>query len=604
MKYINFKRFKFSTIFKNINFKRYVRIPAHVAEFVIFIIKYVFSRIYKGFNFIRHHFLKTYSNIDFKRYKFSTIVKKFNTLGNNFLKIFKLIDFKKYDLIKIYKYPGIRSFSFTKIIKYFDLKIYNISRLKKINFISSKFLLFHFPAAVIFFGFLYLSMPTFYNYDKSKIESIICKNNNIECLIKGDVNYRFYPTPRVKIKNLTINGFLEKKHTLITVEDVSIKLSFKNLLAKEKHKFTKIELNNFKTNLDLKNFKRYKNILKKEINLVPITFKKGQIVFYDGDNYVTSIDDANIKAKFIKGYVGFELKGKFLNDNIYVNLDSKNADNKISTDLILKVSNLNLLTKANFFSSADDKNKTSGNFLVKKDKNKIAGIFDYKDNELTINKSNLSNTFVDGGLEGKIIFLPYFDFNLDFNLNSINFTRLYNYFLGLDEKEQKDLFKISNKINGKLNFSVDKVYSKHNLVKSLESRVKFYNGNVDIEQFLINLGKLGAADILGTIHNNKKLSNLKFESNVFIDNQKKFLSKLGIYNKKNVSSNLFISANLDLENIRLSFYEITDDEKFNTEDINYIESEFNDLMLEDGFKYLFDFPKFKVFLKSVADEKN
>ena len=167
-------------------------------------------------------------------------------------------------------------------------------------------------------------------------------------------------------------------------------------MAKEKHKFTKIELNNFKTNLDLKNFKRYKNILKKEINLVPITFKKGQIIFYDGDNYVASIDDANIKAKFIKGYVGFELKGKFLNDNIYVNLDSKNADNKISTDLILKVSNLNFLTKANFFSSEDDKNNTSGNFLVKKDKNKIAGIFDYKNNELTINKSNLSNTFVDG----------------------------------------------------------------------------------------------------------------------------------------------------------------------------------------------------------------
>ena len=138
----------------------------------------------------------------------------------------------------------------------------------------------------------------------------------------------------------------------------------------------------------------------------------------------------------------------------------------------------------------------------------------------------------------------------------------------------------------------------------MESRIKFYNGNIDIEQFLINLGKLGAADILGTIHNNKKFSNLKFESNVFIDNQKKFLSKLGIYNKKNVSSNLFISANFDLKNIRVSFYEITDDEKFNTEDINYIESEFNDLMLEDGFKDLFDFPKFKVFLKSVTDEKN
>jgi len=86
MKYINFKRFKFSTIFKNINFKRYERILAYVAEFVIFIIGYVFSRIYKGFNFIRRYFLKTYNNIDFKKYNFSRIIK-FEAL--------RRLDFKK-----------------------------------------------------------------------------------------------------------------------------------------------------------------------------------------------------------------------------------------------------------------------------------------------------------------------------------------------------------------------------------------------------------------------------------------------------------------------------------------------------------------------------
>ena len=63
MKYFNIKRNKFSTIFKNINFKRYERILANVAEFVIFIIECVFSGIYKSFNFIRYHFLKTYNNI-------------------------------------------------------------------------------------------------------------------------------------------------------------------------------------------------------------------------------------------------------------------------------------------------------------------------------------------------------------------------------------------------------------------------------------------------------------------------------------------------------------------------------------------------------------
>ena len=295
-----------------------------------------------------------------------------------------------------------------------------------------------------------------------------------------------------------------------------------------------------------------------------------------------------------------------MNDNIYINLDIKKVDNKVLTNIIVKLSEMNFLTKANFVNSEKGKDKgiTSGNFLVKKGKNRITAIFDYENNELMIKESNLRNIFLDGKLVGKITLLPYFNFNLDLNLNSINFTKLYNSFLTLDEDNQKSLFKINNKINGQLNLFSNKIYSNYNLVKSLESRIKFYNGNVDIEQFLINLGKLGAADILGTIHNNKKFSNLKFESNVFIDNQKKFLSKLGIYNKKNVSSNLFISANFDLENTRVSFYEITNNEKFNTEDINYIESEFNDLMLEDGFKDLFDFSKFKVFLKSVTDEKN
>ena len=151
-------------------------------------------------------------------------------------------------------------------------------------------------------------------------------------------------------------------------------------------------------------------------------------------------------------------------------------------------------------------------------------------------------------------------------------------------------------------FSANKVYSKHNLVNSFESRIKFYNGNVKIEQFLINLGKLGAADIIGNINNDKKFVRFKFESNVFVDNEKKFLSKLGIYNKQNVSSSLFTSGNLDLENIRMSFYEISNDEKFNNEDINYIESEFNDLMLEKGFTNLFNFSKFKVFLKSIIED--
>ena len=597
MKYINFKRFKFSTIFKNINFKRYERILTHVAEFVIFIIEYVFSRIYKSFNFIRHYFLKTYNNIDFKKYNFSRIFK-FEALRRlDFKKIYKYLNFRRF-------YFDIRRFDFRKLTKYLNPKTYNINLIKNIDLISSKFVFIHLPASIIFFGLLYLVIPTFYNYDKSNIENIVCKRQNIECLIRGEVNYSFYPTPRIKIKDVIIKDFFEKKNTLVKVEHTVIQLSIKNLLTKEKHKFKKIELDNFEINFDLKNFKKYKNIFEKKINLIPAVFTKGRIVFFDGKDYVATINDTNLNLILEEYSKEAVLKGKFLDDNIYISLNSKKVDNKLFTDIILKMSDLNLLTKANFFNSEKDKNIINGNILIKKDKHRFTGVFNYKDNEITINKSNLKNIFLDGKLEGKIKFFPFFDFNLDLSLNNINFTKLYNYFLAKNEKKQKNLFTINKKINGKLSLSSDKIYSSYNLVKSFESRIKFNNGDILVEQFLINLGKLGAADILGTINNGEKFTNFKYESNIFVDNQKKFLSKFGIYNKQNIASNLFVSGNFDLQNTRISFYEISSEAKLSNDDVNFIEKEFNDFMLTDGYESLFRFPKFKEFVKSITSEIN
>ena len=134
--------------------------------------------------------------------------------------------------------------------------------------------------------------------------------------------------------------------------------------------------------------------------------------------------------------------------------------------------------------------------------------------------------------------------------------------------------------------------------------MNFNNGSIDIDQFLINFGNLGAADLLAKIENDEKFTNLKFESNIFVDNEKKFLNKLGINYKENTSSNFFISGSFDLQDPKKTFFEISDEEKFNAEDINYIENEFNDLILEEGYKNLFNFPKFKVFLKSIISEKN
>jgi len=181
---------------------------------------------------------------------------------------------------------------------------------------------------------------------------------------------------------------------------------------------------------------------------------------------------------------------------------------------------------------------------------------------------------------------------------------VHNYVLSLDENKKKNLFNIDNKINGSLSLSSNKVYSKHNLVKSFESRLKINNGNILIDQFLFNLGKFGAADLLGTINNDKKFTNFKFESNIFVDNEKKFLSKFGVYDKENTPSNYFISGNIDLINFKSSFYEIEGNEKYKTGDVNFIEEQFNELMLENDYETLFNFQKFQEFIKIITSEEN
>ena len=49
---------------------------------------------------------------------------------------------------------------------------------------------------------------------------------------------------------------------------------------------------------------------------------------------------------------------------------------------------------------------------------------------------------------------------------------------------------------------------------------------------------------------------------------------------------------------------ISDNEKLSNDDVNFIEKEFNDFMLADGYENLFRFPKFKEFIKSITSEIN
>ena len=540
--------------------------------------------------------------INFKRYKFSTIKKNINNIRNNLIKTFKFTNYRSYGIKKIYKYLDF------KIYKYLDLKRYsynkifrNLSAFKIIK--KYQLLPIYYLGISTLIGFLYISIPSFYNYNINNIEKSICENKNIKCIIKGNVKYKFYPTPRIIIKDLIVKDISKQQNTILTSRTI-IKYPVSKLLDIKKIKPKTIEFNNFELNLNLKNLNKYSFIFSQKMSLIPILFRNGKITLLDENNYVSTIDGAYLNIKNKKKTSNLIIKGNFLNEKIHISLEKEKIDKKILSKISLKMPTLRLLTEINFFNLEKNKSIEDGKILIRKGKNKITAIFDFKDNEIKINNSSIRNAFLDGKLLGKITLLPYFNFDLSAELRSLSFTKLYSHFLELDEKKRYKIFKINKKINGKLNLSADKIYSDYNLIKSFESRLKFNNGDVFVDQFLINLGKLGAADLLGTIANDEKYTNFKFESNIFVENQKKFISKFSLYNKKKISPNIFVSGNLDLINLKCSFYEISALDKLNKDDVNYIEKEFNSIMFDNGYETLFLFSNFKEFIKTISSSVN
>ena len=539
---------------------------------------------------------------NFKRYKFSTIAKYINSISYKFLKDFKYIVFKRYNYLSLTIRANLKNISFFKINKIINQKkYYLVNWFKKIKFAEKKKTIVYAFSIFIILIMAYLNAPLFYKFDKSLVENKICKNINIKCKVQGNVKYNFFPTPRLNIKNLLIYDIVNENKKLGISKNTTIKFSFFNLTNKEKIQIKKIELSNAIFNFTLKDFKKYSNFFEKKFYSKPISVKKSKIVFNDGEKDITTIDNINFKYKFSKESQDGVLKGFFLGDKIVLKYSKKKDNN---TNFVLKFLNSKVLTKINLFSKDEKKNELNGNVLFKKNKTRFRSIFSYRENQITFSQSDIRNSFLTGKIDGQLNFLPYFNFNLDVDLNGINLNKFSTFLSSLKENQRKSLLKVNKKINGKVNLTSDKIYSSYDVVKSFESQLHFLNGNIIVDQLLLNLGKLGAADIVGVVNNEKKNSNFKFEKNIYIDNKKRLSSKLGIYDKDIIPSSLFVSGNLDLSNFNILFKEISHSKKFTDDDILYFEKEFNNFLLDEGYNSFFSFVNFKKFIKSVLNEES
>jgi Fe-S-cluster formation regulator IscX/YfhJ len=566
MKFFNYKRHKFYTVFKNISFK------------------------ISGYTNLKNlNFSKISKHIDTRRFNFSKLYRHINSRRPNFSKLYKYIDPKRFNFSKLYKYIDPKRFNFPKLNKPTNFKIY-------------KYIKISLPASILLI-FIYFGLPMFHKFDKSNIENLICKDLNVICSVEGKIKYSIFPTPRIKLTNLVARNILDNNKILAKIKDVEIKISLKNLHNNKALSYKKINLKNGEIIFDLKNLKKYKNILHVKFNLKNINFKKVKIIFLNDKEYITSIENAVFKYKSNVNTDKISINGNFLTDQIVINLKNNRTETETLSILKIKLKNTKLSSTLELSQNNIEDNLTKGNFSIKKKKIKVMAVFEHKDDQVIVKKGNLKNNFLDGKFTGALKFLPYFDFNIDLNLNTLNFNKLHNVVVNLDEEERKKLFKYNEKINGQLSLSTNKIYSSNSLFNSFESRIKFMNGNIFVEQMLVSLGKLGAADLTGVIRNDKKFANFKFEKNIFIDNLKKFYNKFGIYNKKDQNQgSIHVLGNFDLMNLNMRFSEILNGEKISDESLAFYEKEFNKTFLEDGYKSFFKFENLKKFVKLVSEE--
>ena len=475
----------------------------------------------------------------------------------------------------------------------------------KINYKKYKLSILYLSGFIVLTLFVYLVFPFFFNYEQYQkiLEKKIYKDFKLKISIQDKIQYRFLPSPRLKITKIYLNDFVNKKEKIAEIDKIVLRIPFKKLISVESVDFAKLEIYNAKIKIDLNQFNNYFSFFSQKFKSKQIEMLDSKIEFYEGNKYISSINDLTINYDSNNLFDEMKLNGNFLGDNILLNLKNKKDINEPVRILKLKLSNFGLVTRLLLAGAPDKQDNYPGNLLINLPNNKISFDFFYKDKIFQIPKGDIKNNFFNGEIAGNLTFFPFFKADLDIDLKSLNFRKIYNSIANLDIEEQGNILNISKKINGNFSVNASRVYSTSKIIRSFESNLELINGDIIFHKLLLDLGKIGASDIIGTISNGSKSNIFRFKQNIYVDDLKFFNNKFNIVNtnKNYEPKSIFISGILNLKKFQLRINEIFSDKKIDSEEKNFIEQNFNVMLFNQGYTTLFNHRNQKEFFKLVFD---
>ena len=443
----------------------------------------------------------------------------------------------------------------------------------------------------------YLIKPAFFNYNAElkNIEKKINTHFNLDVKINGNINYKFFPSPRIEINKLNLNfGNLKKE---ILIEQAYILIPFfkgDNLNKFELKKFFVLKQNIKIYPKDFNNYLKYFTVLKDK----DIIFKKCSLFFLDNQNNKVLFNDFTLSEKFNKNLHSINLKLIFSNKKVIVKFkDNLQNTKKLDIELPQLDASANVIFDPS--SSLDGvKAKSKINIFD----NIFVLNFEGK-NKFKIYDSFFRNKFFNSKINGDISFINNFLFNIKLDINQINLRKFLLYYFPENKNFNFLNSNISKKINGKLNISMKNTNSFIGRIKDLKMLLTFENGDLRIQDGYANLPYDSKINFNILYSDNSNDPFLDFSLNFETKNKKDFLRKFNIYDAVNEESIVALGGKIFLKKNEIKFRNIlaNNKEKFSRQDLSNLEKNFNQFILEEGIIGITDFFKLKKFAKETLN---
>ena len=439
---------------------------------------------------------------------------------------------------------------------------------KKFNFILkkkkvNKFFLYLLVFFIISF-FIYFLIPKFFNYTPSLIQASLNKNNNIIIKNISDINYKLFPSPRIRLSGTSLifgDGILD-----VQAAEVDIVL---NLLSITDHKivnYNKLLINKGSVIIEITRINQLFNYIKK--NKKKINLKKNNIILLKENKKLLEINDVKARINTKSNIQQLNINGFFLNHKISFILKSISD---IKTKIILKVPDLDVLM--NILLETNDDYKTYKGLVNIELINNFFQFDLVKKEKIIINKGFVRSNLINSSLEGDLAFKPYFSFNLDIKPTAINTEKLVFMFQQLYLLENLSEVEIIKKLDGTINFK--------NIFKG---SIIFKNREILFKNF--NLGEN---------------SNIVFDSKISDFGKKgkiRFYLTTNIQDKENFVKELKISGYLTPSSSRVIFDQIIlDKETFTDKKIKNYQAKFKNLT-SNSLNNIFNETKIRNFLEN------